>query len=224
MKFKMNIKGKSKHASTEFIRAWFHATAAVLGYHGYLIDLSTLKIKVLDLSARSNRITGGGVAGTANASTNKIELDSDSRKESMAAIIIHECIHIAVPRFGKHTNEKCVSTLTGKLKPTIAVLAQKMIDECYRNAAYIANCQKTKSGGDMPYRNPEGSKDNYNPIQWVEVGAEDPHHDRRKRQKRKDLELKRLDEDRAWKRDIERMAERREEAREAEDKAMEGGA
>ena len=45
----------------------------------------------------------------------------------------------------------------------------------------------------------------------------------RQRAAEADLELKRLDEDRAWKRDIERMAERREEAREAEDKAMEGG-
>lgn len=181
MKFKLNIKGKSKHASPEFIRAWFHASAAVLGYHGYWLNLPILKIKILDLGKRINEVGDGSVAGTANWKTGTIELSAKSTHENLATIIVHECIHIAMPHFGKHTNEKCVSTLTGKLKPAIAVLAQKMIDECYRNAAYVANCQKTKSGGDMPYRNPEGAKDNYDHNQWVKVGAEDPHHNRRKK-------------------------------------------
>ena len=53
----MKITGKSKkNISKEFIRSWVYATSVVLAYHNYPIDLKTLRVDILDLKDRVNRV------------------------------------------------------------------------------------------------------------------------------------------------------------------------
>ena len=169
----MKIKGRSTTVSKSFIRAWLHAAATVLSFHGNHVDMETLLVEIKDLSDRVNKVTGKGVGGTANWSKNKIELmEEPISPDHMATIILHEMIHIACKDFGgdarqENSLEKCTSTLTAKLKPTVQALAQVLHNRQMQNAAYIAH---TKRG--MAYRN-RRKKDYYDKAQWTKTGAKD---------------------------------------------------
>ena len=164
----LSYKGRSQKVSKEFIRAWLQASASVLAYHN--LPVSEINVKVLPRthsSMKGNSLTGGSNGGWYSSSTKTVALADWMTADSLASVIIHEMIHAAVGSFGKGTNEKCTSTLTGKLKPTIAVLAQTLLDNTYKNAAHIALTRKTKTGKDMAYRSKTG--DFYDDSQWVKT-------------------------------------------------------
>ena len=177
MKIK-KIKGKAKNCSKEFIRAWIQASASVLAYHNMPVtDAYTIHIlPKTHHTMMHNHITGGGNGGWCNWSTHNIGLGDWLVAENMATVILHEMIHAGCGNFGDGTNEKCTSTLTAKLKPTVAVLAQTLLDNTYRNAAFFALTRKTKTGKDMPYRSPEGEEDYYDDEQWFEVHPKDKYN------------------------------------------------
>ncbi len=142
----MKIKGKAKRVSREFIRSWVSATACVLNHHGYYVDLETLVVKVCDLSKKKVTLTGTiGAAGMASPPINQIYLSRKNSKQQMAATVVHEMIHIGAwgnspdSGFGDDTDEKCTSTLTARLKPQVAKLAQILINGTYKRAAYFAH-------------------------------------------------------------------------------------
>jgi hypothetical protein len=170
----MKIKGRSRYCSLQFIRAWIQATACILSYHNYPVDIDTLFVHVLDLSKRVNKVTGKGVGGTANWKKNKIELSRKMMPESLASTIIHEMIHLGCRHFGNRiedkTMEKCTSTLTAKLKPKIQPIAQMLIDETQVRAGYFAHTK-------IAYKSKTG-KDYYDKSQWIKTGAKDKwkHH------------------------------------------------
>mgnify|MGYP003119098739 FL=1 len=162
------LRGRSDHVSREFIRGWIHATTCVLAYHGYLLDLHVLTVKVRRLPE--------GTFGLACQDDYTIELSQVCKREELATTIVHECIHLAIGDFGEGTDEKCTSTLTARLKPEIEPMATALIDGTYRRAAFIAHTKKKQGGGNMAYRNPEGEDDCYDTAEDVEVGVTDKYH------------------------------------------------
>ena len=84
-------------------------------------------------------------------------------------MILHEVIHAGF-QWSDHTNEKCTSTLTSKLKPTVSSLAQTLLDNTFKNAAHIAH---TRPG--MGYENKTGDDDYYDNDQYIKTGATDKY-------------------------------------------------
>jgi len=170
----LTYKGKSQTVSKEFIRAWLQASASVLAYHN--MPVQEVHIKVLPKthpSMQGNTLTGGLNGGWCNRSTKTIAIGDWQVADDVGSIILHEMIHLGCGSFGAGTDEKCTSTLTAKLKPTVAVLAQTLLDNTYRNAAHIALTRKTKNGVDMPYRTSEG--DFYDKDQWIKTNPTDKY-------------------------------------------------
>ena len=163
---KLNIKGRHPTISLPFIRAWIMASYTVLSYHGRTFDLYGYKFKIEDLDYRS-------AWGTCSRSTKEIELSTKiTTPDRMGTVILHECIHATMKwEFG--TNEKCTSTLVSKLKPTVAIIAQTLIDNTFKNAAYIAH---TKAG--MSYPTKDG-KDFYDKNQYVNTNAKDKYRSKK---------------------------------------------
>ena len=172
----MKITGKlKKRISKEYLRAWIHATAIILEYHNYPIDLKTLRVDILDLKDRVNRVDpDAGVGGLAWSGLNKIAISCWMNKENLASTIIHELIHIGCVEFGEGTDEKCTSTLTAKLKKEIQPIAEILIEGTYRRAAYFAHTK-------IAYRN-KGDKDFYDKSQWVKVGVKDKYKSKIKKE------------------------------------------
>jgi|TARA_R110002051_G_scaffold65561_2_gene118788 hypothetical protein len=170
----MKITGKSKkNISKEFIRSWVHATAVVLAYHNYPIDLETLRVEIRDLRKKVNKVDpDAGVGGLAWYAQNRIAISCWMRKENLASTIVHELIHIGCGKFGEHTNEKCTSTLTAKLKKEIHPIAEILIEGTYKRAAYFAHTK-------IAYCN-KGDKDFYDDSQWVKIGVKDKYKVKKK--------------------------------------------
>jgi hypothetical protein len=187
----MEIKGKALSCDLRFIRAWIHASICMMHYHNcpFPIDITTLKIEIKDLTTRVNKVNGEtGLGGTANWAKNRIELSYKLEPESMANVILHEVIHLGFRDFGHGTLEFTTRTLETKLKPLVQKLAQPLINNTQKAAAYIAH---TKPG--MAYRNGEGKDDFYNEKgAWERVGAKDKYGAKKRRLilKNKILEIK----------------------------------
>ncbi len=161
---RFSIKGRPTRCSTEYVRAWLHASACVLAYHNKVlppvIDVD-LKPKIPNVA---NNIIGMWVVDS-----NWMILKKDLPPEKMATAILHEMIHAACGDFGKNTDEKCCSTLTARLKPHVHALAQPLIDDTYRRAAFIAHTK-------LSYVVEE---DHYDRDQYRSVGVDDLHARRR---------------------------------------------
>lgn len=83
----------------------------------------------------------------------------EKRKEPFscfATTAVHEMIHIYMP-FAKTENEKLTSTLTARLKPDIIKMANILVENTYKRAAYIAHTK-------IAYK-PKG-KDHYDDEQY----------------------------------------------------------
>ena len=154
------FKGKPKNASMEFVRAWFQATACVLAYHNLPIRR--------DIEVRFRRLPKG-IAGY-HYHSGLIEIDYNLRKEKLATTIPHEVIHEVIQEaqgregFGEGTDEKCTSTLTAKLRPLIKPIAEQLIKNTYRGAAFIAHTK-------MSYRATDG--DHYDRDEDKPIGVKD---------------------------------------------------
>ncbi len=159
----MNIKGSMKTGiSKPAIRAWLRASETVLRYHNRDVNLDDWTIEIKNLSSQK-------AWGICRNGSKTIFLDENiPHLDDLGTVILHEVIHTGF-RWGSQTNEKCTSTLTGKLKPTVAILAQTMLDNTFKNAAHIAH---TREG--MAYENTEGD-DYYDKDQYVGTGATDKY-------------------------------------------------
>jgi hypothetical protein len=165
----LKLTGQHANVPRELVRAWLHASAAVLAYHGHAIDLATLRVKVVELE--------GDEGGIAYPQENRFELDSTISREEAATVVLHELIHLGCGDFcpddaSRDTDEKCTSTLTAKLKPGVAAIAQLLIDGTYKRAAYFAHTK-------IAYRNDPGRADYYDSDQDTPVGVTDKHMSRR---------------------------------------------
>jgi hypothetical protein len=150
------LKGKPVNVSREFVRAWVHATLCVMTYHGRQPPQGIV-IRLAECS---------GHMGEWSELLGRVLLDSTLDAEDMATTIVHELVHACCGDFGDGTNEKCTSTLTAKLKPTIAIIAQAILDNTYKNAAYFAHTKLT-------YRAVGG--DHYDTAEDAPVGVEDKY-------------------------------------------------
>ncbi len=163
---KLNIKGRHPTISLPFIRAWIMASYTVLSYHGRTFDLYDYRFFIKDLSESS-------AWGTCNSKKKTIKLSTKIKTaEQIATVILHECIHASMS-WEKGTDEKCTSTLVSKLKPTVAIIAQTLVDNTFKNAAYIAH---TKAG--MSYPTKDG-KDFYDKNQYVNTNAKDKYRSKK---------------------------------------------
>jgi len=152
------LKGKPLHVSREFVRAWIHATLSVLGYHNKLAPQGLTLVLVWD--------PPGDWMGQWSELNGRVDLRADLGIEDMATTILHELIHACCGPFGGDTEEKCTSTLTARLKPTVAAVADALLLNTYKNAAYFAHTRlsyRATSGDhyDTDEDQPIGVKDRY---------------------------------------------------------------
>ena len=166
----MQITGKmTTGISKPSIRAWLRASETVLRYHNRDVNLDDWTIEIKDLSTTKLKKAPNGCWGTCHSSSKTIQLhEGIPTIDQLGTVILHEVIHAGF-KWADQTNEKCCSTLTGKLKPTVATLAQTMLDATFKNAAHIAHTR-----GGMAYENTEG-EDYYDKDQWTNVGATDKY-------------------------------------------------
>jgi hypothetical protein len=166
----MKITGKMKTGvSKPAIRAWLRASETVLRYHNREVNLDDWTIVIKDLSTASTSKASKNICGLCYRSSKVIELhEGIPTIDQLGTVILHEVIHAGF-QWADSTDEKCTSTLTSKLKPTVAILAQAMLDNTFKNAAHIAH---TRRG--MAYENTEG-EDYYDSAQWGKVGATDKY-------------------------------------------------
>ena len=167
------VAGKSDHCSKQFIRAWLWASIATLSFHGFQLD-EPITVRILPEDHRvwttTNPFTGEAgwiAAGFWVPSKREILLRADQSREGMATIILHEVIHCLCGSFQRGSNERVCSTLTARLKPTVAAMAQPLIDNAQKNAAFVAHRK-------IGYRSKEDQPDDYNDEQWEPTGTWDP--------------------------------------------------
>ena len=130
---KFNIKGSIEGISKEEIRAVFHACDVILQYHNVrpLCDIITVKLTSEDL--------GLTVAGNANIKECIIKIINKKRTfSSFVTVALHEMNHLYF-RFPDGIEEKLTSTLTGKLKPDVIRIANILVENTYKRAAFIAH-------------------------------------------------------------------------------------
>src|SRR5262245_44442612 len=163
------ITGRADHVSREQLRSFLHASLTVLAYHGLRPACRALRVSV------RRRIPGttieGGPIGAQWRPPDTIWLLADSAPEDMLTHCVHECIH-ASRSFPAGTDEKCVSTLTARLKPDVARIAEVLLDGTYRRAAAVAHTQ-------LSYVARDG--DHYDPAQHRPVGVRTKYHRRGKK-------------------------------------------
>jgi|GEM_PF-2817131 len=154
MRFK--IRGTAMDCSREYIRAWLHASACVLAYHGKILP-GEIKVRIAYMP--------GGDHGEWDAPKRTIWLHRRLDAEDMATTILHEVIHATCGSFGADTDEKCTSTLTARLRPDVKVLAQTLVDGTYKRAGYLAHTKLSyitdEDHYDSAEDDPIGVKDRY---------------------------------------------------------------
>lgn len=156
------LKGKHKFVSKEQVRCFFDAAYAVLGNHG-LFPKQTVNIYIKDKIPGTTAIGGNPIAGIWIPSKSQINIShiGTYSEEILLTICLHEAIH-SVIQFPPETLEKCTSTLTAKLKPAVAKVAEVLLDGIYQRAAYIAHTK-------ISYK--AKGKDHYDYSQFNKVGV-----------------------------------------------------
>jgi hypothetical protein len=178
----LTIKGKHQTVSKPAVRAWFQASASVLAYHNMPVQEVSVRILPMDHPILNcpQRLANGGDkwSGWCNWGTTPmtIVINDEYNLDNLGTVILHEMIHAGCTTFGseyEHVSlEKCTSTLTAKLKPTVSALAQILLDNTYRNAAHVAHTRKG-----MAYRTKDDNSESdfYDDQQWVKTNPEDPY-------------------------------------------------
>lgn len=132
------IKGRPALVSSELVRSYIEASFCVLGYHNKRPrDTVGVAFKSEEWLRRAIG-TPHRVRGFYDSAKNAICLSRSLSKQEALTVVLHECIH-SVMRFPRHTLEKCTSTLTAKLKPTVARIARTLFENTYKNAAHVAH-------------------------------------------------------------------------------------
>ena len=161
-------KVKPLNTSKEQIRSFLTASYTVLGYHN-LFPRATVDVGIYDLTGEKYK----GSAGIYIHSANTIGLEKTLCPEDMLTACLHESIHSVID-FGKGTDEKCTSTLTSKLKPDVAYIAQLLLNNTYQRAAYIAHTK-------LSYRSKSG--DFYDDSQFRVIGVKPKYGNKGKKAK-----------------------------------------
>lgn len=146
------FRGKPEKVSREQVRAFLHASLAVLSYH----NRHPCRTPILVVFRK-------GLAdwGLWRPFVSRIDLRSDLDHEEMLTTCLHEVIHACI-RFPEETKEKCTSTLCSKLKSDVAQIAELLVKNAYRRAAFIAHTK-------MSYAAKNG--DHYDPCEDLPVGV-----------------------------------------------------
>jgi len=159
------LAGKSEHVSREQIRAFLTASYAVLGFHN-LFPRGTVKVRLIK-DCGLTRLNGTPAGGVYHHKNNQIDLKSTIKcPDNLLTVCLHEAIH-SVILFPEHTLEKCTSTLTSKLKLDVSAIAQMLLDNTYRRAAYIAHTK-------LSYVTKKG--DHYDDRQFKKTGVRPKYH------------------------------------------------
>jgi hypothetical protein len=157
---KITVHGKADSATREEIRAWAYATGAVLSYHNLPIPREV----AIRVRARWDDCT----AGEWFPDKNEAWVLKTLGKQKLITVVIHELVHSARD-FGveDRCDEKCVSTLTARIKKDVVRLATVLQRNTYRRAAYIAHTKlsyrKTSVAGCDEYNREEDKKVGWNP-------------------------------------------------------------
>jgi len=135
---RIDIKGKHNKLSKEEIRAMFQAAICILEFHKMRpkMNCPELQITIKILSEKGKMLKEAG--GKASRKNPVVYIRRNSTFQWTFGIAIHETIHI-YNDFPANMEEKLTSTLTAKLKPTIAKIYNILIDGVYERAAYIAH-------------------------------------------------------------------------------------
>ena len=183
------VKGKHDKISKEEIRAMFQATSCILEFHKqvpiayrryrngdnglpeYLKYDNSILVKIIsDKDYFGKTKTGSKSIGHVFRYKGFIEIASWKSFNTTFAMCIHEVIHLYFD-FPNDMCEKLTSTLTAKLKPTIAKVYEVLIDGVYQRAAFIAHTK-------IAYR-PKGD-DYYDNDQYKELDIKTVKKYRRK--------------------------------------------
>lgn len=143
----ITIRGKADKISREEARAWIHATLCILAYHNVPL---TRKITVSFVSRIS-------VAGDWSP-LGLIRIRKHDDPDDIFTTIVHELIHECCGDFAEDSDEKCTSTLTARIKAEVALIAQRLLDNTYKRAAWLAHTK-------IAYRTKPGQDDFYDPDQ-----------------------------------------------------------
>ena len=160
--------GTPTGVTRSFVRAWLHASLCVMAFHHKPL---TRPLVVQFRSEMGDTELGGTRIGNHLLRCDGyVVLDSlitlrrDLGPEQMATAIVHEVIHACFGNFGAGTNEKCCSTLTARLKPTVRMIAEELLFNMQKRAAYVAHTK-------IAYRTSSG--DRYDDAQHEKLGVKD---------------------------------------------------
>lgn len=115
----------------EQVRAFLHATLMLLAYHNRMAP-GPVTVRFLRDLRHDGKPADGLCCGL------HIDLDLDLDHEAMLTACIHEMIHACID-MPDGSLEKCTSTLTARLKPDVARLAEVLVHKTYQRAAYLAH-------------------------------------------------------------------------------------
>src|SRR4051812_15591067 len=105
------LRSKPTLVSTEQVRAFLHASCAVLSYHNLIPSHRPLIVRFLQTIRFNGSVAWNGLWH----GNGLIDIQKDLNAETMLTTCLHELIHDC-REFPKSTEEKCVSTLTARLK------------------------------------------------------------------------------------------------------------
>jgi hypothetical protein len=164
------IKGKHDFISREEIRAMLQATSCIIEYHRIkpISDKPTVTVTITN----DRNAFKDDYIGYAWDNDGKILLASWRNFQETFTICIHEVIHLYFD-FKIYT-EKLTSTLTCKLKPSIAKVYDVLIDNVYQRAGFIAHTK-------IAYL-PKGRKDFYDDSQYKKVDVNNKGKQYRKKE------------------------------------------
>lgn len=158
----IRILGKPQNISKEEARAWIYATLCVLAYHNKPLTRKITISFVARYDAMGEWFPDG-----------RIKIRATLQPDDHFTTIVHELVHECCGDFGEDTDEKCTSTLTARLKAEIAPIAQSLLNNTYKRAAWLAHTK-------IAYRVKPGQRDRYDPAQDDPVKWKDRY--RRKKQ------------------------------------------
>ena len=159
------LKGSPDRAKRSFVRAWLNAAMCVMEFHNRPVRRH---IRVVFRKDLGDTELGGRCAGRYwrewQPGIDLIQIRRDLSAEGLATTVVHEVIHACFGGFGAGTDEKCTSTLTARLKPATKVIAEELLLDMQKRAAFVAHTK-------IAYRTTRG--DHYDPAQHEKLGVKD---------------------------------------------------
>lgn len=139
------IKGKSLKVSTQEVRALLQATRTVMEYHN--IEPRSREVLTVKFVHQLDDLDANGEA---NYLTNTVSLLTTSDFDELATVVVHEMVHMHFP-FHHSEAEKLTSTLTARIKGDVIAIANMLVANSQRRAAYIAHTKITYKPASADY-------------------------------------------------------------------------